>query len=285
MTQVMKKLLFILPLALMVNSCIFFKMDNYDGPNASITGRIIDSKTKENVPTECKYGNFFGGAYMGAPTTGYFSVVEKDRSEVYNIPLEGSGTQYWHIKYDGTYANTKVFSGNYRISALSDNFYPMTMEDVRINPGDNTLDWEVTPYCRILNPKIELVGGKFVATFAVEFGDATKANVVYDARLLCYPDCYVGMYCNYCASDQGANMLDVTGTGAVVNEVKADGSTYTLTIDPNDQLNYSAFMYPGKGKERFFRIAVCAIGVDATGRPIHNGSHFYNYSPTVKIVY
>ena len=44
-------------------------------------------------------------------------------------------------------------------------------------------------------------------------------------------------------------------------------------------------MYPGKGKERFFRIAVCAIGVDDIGMPTHNGSHFYNYTPAVKIVY
>ena len=263
----------------MVNSCVFFKMDNYEGPNASISGRIIDSKTGDNVPTECKYGNFFGGAYMGAPTTGYFSVYEKDYSEVYNIPLEGTGTQYWHIKYDGTYTNTKVFSGNYRIAALSDNFYPVTKDDVRINPGENVLDWTVTPYCRIVNPKIELQGGKFVATFSVELGDPTKANTIYDARLLCYPDCYVGMYCNYCKSDQGANMLDVKGTGAVVNEVKADGGTYTLTIDPTLTANINEFKYAGKGKEHFFRIAVCATGNGA------NGSRFYNYSPTVKIVY
>ena len=272
----MKKLLFILPLALMVNSCIFFKMDNYEGPNATISGRIIDSKTKENVPTECKYGNMFGGMYRGAPTVGYFSVYEKDRSEVYDIPLEGTGVQYWHIKYDGSYTNTQVFSGNYRIAALSDNFYPVTKDDVRINAGENVLDWEVTPYCRIINPKVELQGGKFVATFAVEYGDASKANTIYDARFLCYPDCYVGMYCNYCGQDPGAISKNIVADGVTIN---------TLTIDPTNPLNYSAFMYPNKGKERFFRIAVCAIGVDANGRPTHNGSHFYNYSPTVKLVY
>ncbi|MBP5751054.1 MAG: hypothetical protein J6X24_09720, partial [Firmicutes bacterium] len=61
----MKKILFILPLLWLVSSCSLFEMDNYAGPNASISGKIIDAKTGEQVPTECKYGNFFGGAYFG----------------------------------------------------------------------------------------------------------------------------------------------------------------------------------------------------------------------------
>ena len=275
----MKKLLFILPLLWLFSACSLFEMDNYAGPNASITGRILDAKTGELVPTECKYGNFFGGAYFGTPTTGYFSVVEKDYSEVYDIPLEGSGTQYWHIKYDGSYANTQVFSGNYRISALSNNFYPITKDDVRIEKGENTLDWEVVPYCRVVDPKIELQGGKFVATFKVELGDPSKANAVYDATLLCYPDAFVGVYCNYCDQDQGANSRSLIDQ-SVVTEIIADGQTVnTLTIDPTNPLNQAEFKYAGKGKEHFFRIAVCAQGNGA------NMSRYYNYSTTFVIEY
>ena len=277
---IMKKIFLLLPLALLVNSCVFFEMDNYDGPNASISGRIIDSKTKENVPTECKFGNFFGGAYFGSPTTGYFSVFEKGRSEVYDIPIDYEKAQYWHIKYDGTYVNTKVFSGTYRIAATADNFYPVTKDDVKINKGENTLDWEVVPYCRVVNPKIELVGDKFVATFAVEFGDPTKANTVYDAKLLCYPDAFVGMYCNYCNMDQGASSRSLVDNKVVVTPIVADGKTLnTLTIDPKNSLNQAEFKYASKGKEHFFRIAVCAQGNGA------NASRYYNYSPTVVIKY
>ena len=275
----MKKILFILPLLWLVSSCMLFEMDNYAGPNASISGKIIDAKTGEQVPTECKYGNFFGGAYFGTPTTGYFSVVEKDYSEVYDIPLEGSGTQYWHIKYDGSYVNTQVFSGNYRISALSDNFYPVTKDDVRIEKGENVLDWEVVPYCRVVDPKIELQGGKFVATFKVELGDPSKANTIYDAKLLCYPDSFVGVYCNYCDQDQGANSRSLKDQ-SVVTEIVADGKTVnTLTIDPTNPLNQAEFKYAGKGKEHFFRIAVCAQGNG------ENMSRYYNYSTTFVIEY
>ena len=255
-------------------------MDNYAGPNASISGRIIDSKTKENVPTECKFGNFFGGAYFGAPTTGYFSVFEKGHSEVYDIDLDYEQAQYWHIKYDGSYSNTQVFSGTYRIAATANNFYPVTKDDIRIEKGENTLDWEVVPYCRVINPKIELVNDKFVATFAVEFGDPTQANTVYDAKLLCYPDAFVGMYCNYCNMDQGASSRDLIDNNVVVTPIVADGTTLnTLTIDPKNSLNQAEFKYAGKGKEHFFRIAVCAQGNGA------NISRFYNYSPTVVIKY
>lgn len=270
MSKIMKKLLFILPIAFLFTSCVFFEMDNYDGPNASITGTLLDSKTHEPVPTECKFGNFFGGAYMGAPTTGYFSVYEKGTSEVYGRKLDYEKAQYWHIKYDGTYVNSQIFSGTYRIESASNNFYPVTKDDVKIVPGENTLDWEVTPYCRVINPKVELQGGKFVATFAVEIGDPTKANTIYDAKLLCYPDAFVGVYCNYCGQDAGATSKNIVADGKTIN---------TLTIDPANPLNQAEFKYVGKGKEHFFRIAVCATGNGA------NTSRFYNYSPTIKIVY
>ena len=85
----MKKIIYILSTVLLAASCSLFEMDNYDGPDASVTGRIIDAKTGENVPLECKYGNFFGGAYFGSPTEGYFSVFEKG--------WDYEKAQYWHI--------------------------------------------------------------------------------------------------------------------------------------------------------------------------------------------
>ena len=205
----MKKLLYIFSLLALATSCELFELDNYDGPDAAISGNIIDAKTGENLAVECKFGNMFGGAYTGAPTEGYFSVYQKG--------WDYEAAQYWHLKNNGTYRNALVFSGTYRIEATANNFYPVTKDDVVINPGENVLDWEVTPYVRIIDPDVQLTADdKFVATFKCEFGDPSQANRIVNAVLCCYPDTFVGMYCNYCDTDPGASSTAIVADGKTV---------------------------------------------------------------------
>ena len=65
-----------------------------------------------------------------------------------------------------------------------------------------------------------------------------------------------------------------------MTEIIADGQTVnTLTIDPTNPLNQAEFKYAGKGKQHFFRIAVCAQGNG------ENMSRYYNYSTTFVIEY
>ena len=181
----MKKIIYILSTVLLAASCSLFEMDNYDGPDASVTGRIIDAKTGENVPLECKYGNFFGGAYFGSPTEGYFSVFEKG--------WDYEKAQYWHIKYDGSYANSQIFSGTYRIEAAANNFYPVVKDDVVFKKGDNTLDWEVVPYARVIDPKIEYKNAAGEGAFVVggevkeEWYSASKKFIPYTDKRFIWP--------------------------------------------------------------------------------------------------
>ena len=254
----MKKILYILSLLAAASSCSLFEMDNYDKPDAAVSGTIYDAKTKEPLAVECKFGNMFGGVYIGAPTEGYFSVFQQG--------WDYEAAQYWHIKNDGTYRNALVFSGTYRITATADNFYPVSKENVEFKKGENVLDWEVTPYVRIIDPKIAYNGSKFIATFKCEFGDPSKANTIVDGRLLCYPDTFVGMYCNYCSQDPNAISTSIVCDGVTTN---------TLSIDPSLEVNHAEFKY--MNKNHYLRIAVCAEGNGA-----NTGRH-YNYSQTVKI--
>lgn len=254
----MKKIFYLLSILAVASSCSLFQLDNYDEPDAVVSGTIYDAKTHEPLAVECKFGNMFGGVYMGAPTEGYFSVYQKG--------WDYEAAQYWHFKNNGTYKNALVFSGTYRMEANADNFYPTSKDDVVIKKGENTIDWEVTPYVRILNPSIEYDGTKFIAKFACEFGDPSKANTIVDGRLLCYPDTFVGMYCNYCAQDPGAISKDIVCDGKTIN---------TLTIDPSLSVNLNEFKY--MGKYHYLRIAICAEGNGA-----NTGRH-YNYTQTVKI--
>ena len=184
------------------------------------------------------------------------------------VPLPTISEWLGHSNIETTRFYAKVTEEMKReaLHKLSDSDSSVFKDDVVFKKGDNTLDWEVVPYARVIDPKIEYKNGKFVATFKCELGDATKANKIVDAKLLCYPDAFVGIYCNYCANDPGAKLTDVV----------ADGKTeYTLTIDPTLPVNGTEFKY--EGKYHYFRIAVCA-----EGQGYNTGRH-YNYCQTVKI--
>lgn len=237
------------------SSCSWFEFDNYDQPNAQVYGAFLDSKTNQPVPQECHFNTGFGSRVSGAPTDGYIAVTEKG--------WDYEQAEYWLIKYDGTYSQTKTFAGNFRMAAEQNNFYPVTKEDVTFQKGENTVDWTVTPYCRVIDPQFVLEGTKIKATFKVELGDPSKANEVTKAMLCCYPDCYVGVYLNYCQNDPEASTTTVVADGSTVN---------TLYIDTQNVQNNSEFQY--KNRVHYLRIAVLA-----SGNGFNSRSH-YNYSNT-----
>ncbi len=257
----MKKIIYLIPcLLLFITSCEMFDIDNYESYNASITGVFQDAVTGDSVGQETTYNNLFGGN-ITSHTSGYISAFE--------LGWDYEKAQYWLIKYDGSYTNTQIFSGTYRLEANENNFYPVTKDDVVINKGSNTIDWVVTPYIRIVDPEVVFDSSvnKFKATFKLEYGDEDKANTVYKAMLCCYPDKFVGVHLNNCDSDPEA---------FATSEVVVDGETVNiLYIDPANVNNASQFQY--SPRDHYFRIAVCAIGDD------YNTSRHYNYSETVMI--
>lgn len=245
----------------LMTSCNLLEIDNYDSYNASISGVFKDATTGANVQQECKYVNLFGGN-IGTPTTGFINAIESG--------WDYEAAQNWLVKYDGSYSNTQIFAGNYRLEAKQNNFYPLIKENVTLNKGANTVDWTVTPYLRIIDPIIvyDSSAKKFKATFKVQFGDLTKANAIYKAVFCAYPDSFVGIYLNNCSADPEA--FKTTG-------IVADGTTInTLYINPATVSNNAEFKY---SRKHYLRIAVCATGNG------YNSSYFYNYSPAVNISY
>lgn len=84
--------------ALILHSC---ELDNYDGPDATLSGRIIDKETGELVEQDIIRGT-------------QIEFIEHG----YDNPL----TQYMVIKNDGTYANKMMFANDYTIQIRSANF-------------------------------------------------------------------------------------------------------------------------------------------------------------------
>lgn len=237
----MKKTALLIALAaLAFTSC---KVDNYDAPDAQVFGRILDSKTGELV---CN--NIYQGSSIHVIEHGY----------------ENPANQYWYIQNTGEYRNNFVFSNTYTVSFENGNFFPVAAKDYEFKKGENNVDFQVTPYLRILNPQITKSGNIVTATFSLEAGDPSKVNTVSEIQLFAYTDMHVSNTIHY----------NLTGGSdqASLNETVNTAKTYTLTIDVAE--NGSSFKYTGKNY--YFR-----IGAHASGEGF--GEIRWNFSPLVTI--
>lgn len=220
----------------LLTSC---KLDNYDGPNAKIHGRILDEKTGELVGTDIQNGSqlmVYEQGYAAAETH--------------------SNGQTWVIKNTGEYRNDLVFAAQYEVIFQNGNFYGFT-QMIDIKKGDNEIDFKVTPYLRVKDCSITKSGNTVTAKFKLEGGKGNEK--VDEIRLFAFSDIWVGNYVKF-ALEGGT---DVQKPGEVVNPSKE----YTLTIDTSK--NKSFFKY--SGKNYYFRVGAKA-NVPGAGTIRHNYS-------------
>lgn len=232
-------ILLALTLGFFFSSC---EKDNLPGPDAKVFGSIKDKLTGELVETE---------------------LVNGSTIETYELGYATQQLRRWVIKNNGEYRNNLVFSGQYDFKLQNNNFYPITISNYTIKPGDNQLDFVVEPYIRIKNCKITYdAGAKRVnATFNLEAG---KAGVLVKAvRLYAFSDVYVGE----------ATKFGITGTAvqSFAPSKAIDNSSISLSIDVAANTNF----FPS-GRDYFFRVGALA---DVTGV----GTVRHNFAPYVKI--
>lgn len=304
----MKRIISILSCALALMtavSCDWFELDNQEGWDAKVQGRILDSKTGQ--PLQSAQGSSI-------------TVIEQGWTD----PVSGnpiSQNQSWLIKNDGTYRNNLVFAGDYVMNTVSGANFFADPVSFKLNKGDNTVDFTVTPFCRILNPVVTYDSATkgIKATFTIEAG-TSKVNNIGNVYLCVYPDRFVRNGLNKCENDPGAHAVNVNPDGT---------TTITLTVDPNrvvdgKKVNADEFQY-----DRPHYIRIAAVGahyaivpewteektesvfdmeaytaagspddwwnyfVDVTTKIVHpaeytndgsiNSSNAYNYSPVYKL--
>lgn len=229
----MKKiLLFVSCFLFALTSC---EVDNYDGPNASIHGSILDEQTGELVGSDMENGNAI-----------------KVREHGFTNPTD----QTWYIMNTGEYRNNMVFAATYDVRFENGNFYPFEVNDFVVKPGDNTHDFKVIPYIRIKNSNIVKDGNVITATFSLEAG---KQEVkLKEIQLFAFSDMWVG------------NNVKLTLNGGTDKQTFSPSiaidptDTYALSIDLTenaDVLKYS--------KNYYFRIGALA-DVANVGTVRHN---------------
>jgi hypothetical protein len=242
----MRKILYLFVLACFVSlitvSC---EVDNYDGPDATITGKFLDNVTGDLVGTDITNGNSIGVYELGWPT---------------------EAKQTWNIDNTGTYTNKLVFAANYRIEFTNNNFYPFIVNDFVVKKGANTYDFTVTPYLRVVNPVITYdATTKIVkATFSLEAGGTDVK--LSEIRLFAFTDKWVGNYVKFAITSATCYMKP-PAVSATINPA----TQFTLTMDV--AANPTLFKTT---RDYFFRIG-------ALGTVPNVGTVRHNYSPLVSI--
>lgn len=263
--HIMKKISYYIAGALALLSfaaCDMFELDNYDGPDAQVTGRLLDAKTGELIGIEAATTTSFDWSSWTNVTkveTGALVVVEQGWA--------GEEDQDWLVRFDGQFTDNLIFSGDYVFSTKKLPCYDPENRAFTIKKGKNKMDVSLVPFCRIVNPQIryDAAAGKVIATFSVELGDPSKANTITNVAFCGNTQVFVG--CNY------QNLAKNDG-GAKQQNVKP-GETITLEIDTRAAANADLFKYT---QERYFRIAAMAGGNGFNGNNIYNFSPIYKFS-------
>ena len=248
----MKKIFVLLSLIVLATSCDWFVFDNQEYYNASVEGKITDTKTGQPLQ-------------FAFPNTCKISIIEEGWKDKAGNPAEEA--QSWYVKCNGVYVNKLVWAAKYRMETKDQNFYPVTIP-FELKKGENTVNFEVTPYCRVLDPQITFEDNKIVARFKVEVEDIAKTKTV-DVALFGFTDRWVS---------DGNNNFDfdkVQKEGQLKKIKNADGtSVIELKIDPfNEKESGMQFAYK---RNHYLRIGARAYG-DA------NTSKRYNFSPVFKV--
>ena len=186
---------------LLISACT--KPDNYPGPDSTFQGRIIDKTTNANFLTE---------------TAGMQVMLEE---------LSWSATptpQYIPSKNDGTYEDSKLFKGHYRVTPTQGAFWPVTGEELDISRVTSK-DFTVTPYLQIKNLTSSLSGTTLTLKFNIAAPITTGLPNVLDVKPFVNTTEFVG---------SGATISQYSDPNQVnINSAWSDAiasTNYTLTV-------------------------------------------------------
>ncbi|WP_421897762.1 DUF3823 domain-containing protein [Marinoscillum sp.] len=148
------------------------ELDNFDGPDSGLYGRILDEETGELVPQDIINGTLI---------------------EIWEDGYDPVTPQRLEVKNDGTYKDTRLFANTYSVIPVNTNFHnnaTIGIDTARVTiSGQTEFDLKVTPYVRIVDFDLTQSGTKVVARFKLEQpidsvylaeGDVDKTAVIID---------------------------------------------------------------------------------------------------------
>ncbi|MBO9204469.1 MULTISPECIES: DUF3823 domain-containing protein [Niastella] len=122
------------------------KKDNYDAPDASLEGNLVDQQSKSNIQTA-----------TGNVTIRLEQLSWSATPAPQDIP----------VKMDGTFKNSKLFKGHYRVSIKGGAFW--AVPPVELDVDKNTkYDFNLTPYLYLNSFTTKLDSNQLTLRFTMQ---------------------------------------------------------------------------------------------------------------------
>lgn len=206
-------------------SCELTKLDNYEAPDAELSGRFIDWETGELVQQD-----IIRGTEVELKEHGYDPVA----------------IQRLNAKPDGTYQDKMLFAGTYTIEPVRGNFLPVEPDSILIE-GETVHDFVVTPYLRILDANIVKEGSKIIATFRIQ---QNVSNNITRIGLYGHPNPIAGQPIRTVATERpinavvGPNKVFTLEIDIAANDALEEGNQYFFRVGalidvPQAKFNYA----------------------------------------------
>lgn len=145
----MNKFLILSVLSIAIGSLTSCEIDNYDLPDGTLTGSVIDAVTGNPILSEQPNG---------------YRIKYKEVSW-----SETATDQYLWGKPDGTFNHTKLFAGTYEVTAVEGAFIQSETQRVEVKSGKvTTVNFTVTPFISFSNVSVVKEGTSSVkVTFSI----------------------------------------------------------------------------------------------------------------------
>lgn len=238
----MKRLIYITFLAVSLSACM--EIDNFDGPEAKVSGRIIDQTTGQNM--------------MFDQNDTKIRIWERS----YSLNPE---PQDLAVMADGTYRNNKLFSGTYNMLPYNGAYWPCdTTFYVPIGKKGAVQDFYVTPYLHLVDFKYELKGLELTMSCMLHAPIVEEMPQVQEIR----PFLSLNQHCGY------ANHIDYYWSDEFKVRIMKDWSLIANKSLPNYSKQTYSVTVPVKAGYTYW----CRLGAK-----VNNAFENYNYTETVKI--
>lgn len=184
-------------------SCM--EIDEYDAPNQSLAGEVIDINTGQPIQTE--QGNGI-----------------RIRLEETSWSDSPSPTYFW-VRQDGTFQNNKLFRGTYTVTPVDGPYFPVEGKSVEVD-GAAIVDFEVEPFLNVEITNLDQNGGNVDVTFSIS--RSTDAFKITDARVFVSNTHYVGN--NTFLNNKSGQILTPSLNFSGEDDTTVLANTHTLNV-------------------------------------------------------